>query len=147
MKALNKARRLFILIYLIICLVLLSPGCEWLIPRKPYEKLPDLIKLKASQYPDFSDDMDFTGLEESMLESIAYLQKIPGDRKFSFGDDVYNAYDILSSMISINEFFSKKPSKEELKNYIIKNCNVYQSKGSDLERQVLFTGYYEPELQ
>lgn len=130
-----------------ISLIFLASGCEWLKPKKPYEMLPDLIKLEVIQYPDFSDDMDFAGLKESIIESISYLEKIPKEREFTFGEDVYNADYMLTSMKHFISFLSMKPSKEELKNFVSSNYLVYQSKGHDTSRQVLFTGYYEPELK
>ncbi len=106
-----------------------------------------LIRIESSDYPEFSDDMDYDGLEHGVLQSILYLNKVPAARTFRFGKDVFDAAHMIRSMEHFLHFIQTKPSKQQLRKYINSNYLVYKSVGSGNPGQVLFTGYYEPLLE
>ena len=96
--------------------------------------------------PNLNDDMSYEGLAEAIRQSVAYFKKIPSDRQFVFGKDRYDTGHMLESMTRFLAFIETKPSSKELRKYIGANYRVYQSKGYNPEKEVLFTGYYEPTL-
>ncbi|MFO8085314.1 MAG: hypothetical protein R6U27_13460, partial [Desulfobacterales bacterium] len=49
-----------------------------------------LVRIASPDYPEFFDDMDYDGLEHGILQSMLYLKRIPADRKFRFGEDVFD---------------------------------------------------------
>ncbi|MBW2640234.1 MAG: hypothetical protein JRE10_08770 [Deltaproteobacteria bacterium] len=120
------------IIFLVVFFPLLFTGCAL---------------FKSSDYPEFSDDMDYDGLEHGILKSMLYLNKIPADRKFRFGEDVFDAAHMIRSMEHFLNFIQTKPSIPDLRKYIRSNCLVYRSVGSSNPGQVFFTGYYEPSLE
>lgn len=124
-------------LFLTIALSLLLAGCAIKYP---------LEKLSFSAYPDFADDMLYEGLEQSLLQSIAYLKQVPEDSIFKFGDDTYTVSHMILSLEYFLEFIQRKPSKKDLKQFVRSNYLVYISAGRDRRGQVLFTGYYEPLL-
>ncbi|MBW1836399.1 MAG: murein transglycosylase A [Deltaproteobacteria bacterium] len=137
----------FLLIFSISFILFNLAGCDRLILKRPVPKDLNLIKIPSSQYPDFSDDMAYNGLKESILQSISYLNKIPSDRKFTFGEDVFDTGSMLKSMKHFMAFIETNPSQQDLNRFIAQHYQVYQSKGYDSQKQVLFTGYYEPVLK
>ena len=98
-------------------------------------------------YPDFSDDMLFSGLEHSILKSLSYLHKIPADREFVFGQDRYSTDHMIVSLQEFLDFIQTQPSRQDLNEFIQSNYRVYRSVGRDGWGEVLYTGYYEPHLR
>ena len=98
-------------------------------------------------FPEFSDDMRYHGLEHSILKSLSYLNKIPADRKFFFGQDRYNTDHMILSLQQFLDFIQSQPSRQELNEFIQSNYRVYRSMGRDGWGEVLYTGYYEPHLR
>lgn len=108
---------------------------------------PVMLPVNSYRQPDFSDDLQFVGLEESLVRSMEYLAKIPAERPFRFGEDVYTAAHLQRSLDVFLQFIRTRPDPQKLKRFIAENFRVYQSAGRDAERRVLYTGYYEPLLQ
>lgn len=126
---------------------LLLAGCAVFKKRPPKVRETALIRIAPSEYPEFSDDMAYDGLEQCILQSILYLKKVPDARKFRFGEDVFDAAHMIRSMEHFLHFIQTKPSKQQLRKYISSNYLVYRSVGSGNLGQILFTGYYEPFLE
>jgi membrane-bound lytic murein transglycosylase A len=97
-------------------------------------------------YPDFSDDLIYDGLEHSILKSLSYLQKIPVDRQFVFGEDRYTTDHVIKSLQQFLNYIETKPSSKALKKFIASNYHIYRSVGRNGKGEVLYTGYYEPHL-
>ena len=104
-------------------------------------------RISSWSYPNFSDDMLYNGLEHSILKSLAYLNKIPADREFVFGQDRYNTDHMILSLQQFLDFIQTQPSTQDLNEFIQSNYHVYRSVGRDGRGEVLYTGYYEPHLR
>lgn len=138
-------QNLICLLNLIIILFILS-GCSLFLKAPDVTSKTSLKKLKASHYPDFSDDHAYKDLGTSIEQSLAYLRKVPADREFSFGKDLITAAHLIASHERFLTFIDQNPSPKELNRFIASNYVVYQSIGSNRKRDVLFTGYYEPTI-
>jgi membrane-bound lytic murein transglycosylase A len=138
----KKKHIIFIILIISILFFLMTSGCP---PTK--KELRNLVRLDSSEYPSFYDDMDYTGLEEGIMQSLTYLNRIPGKRVFQFGDHSVTADHIIRSLKFFSDFIQKKPTSKKLEHFIKSNYWVYQSIGRDQKGEVLFTGYYEPILQ
>ncbi len=108
---------------------------------------PPMVRLEPSAFPDFSDDLDFEGLERGIGQSIVYLQALPPGREFDFGRDRYTAAHLLLSLQRFQGLVRSRPSGADLQKQIRASYRVYQSTGRDPKGEVLFTGYYEPLLK
>lgn len=115
-------------------------------PRPPAEEAV-MALLSSRDYPEFSDDMTHDGLEHALLKSLAYLQKIPIDRQFAFGQDRYTTEHLIRSLQYFLEFVQTRPNTDELDEFIRANYRVYRSVGRNDNGEVLYTGYYEPDLR
>ena len=107
---------------------------------------PPLQTLSVARYPDFEDDMQYDGLEHSIRQSLSYLQRVPLDREFRFGDNRYSAAHMIRSFEAFLAYVQTQPSQSDLNRYIRNHYQVYRSVGSGPDNDVLFTGYYEPFL-
>jgi len=122
-------------------------GCALFKKEPPEVKETGLIRIAASELPEFLDDMAYDGLAEGILGSISYLRRVPPTRTFRFGQDVYDTSHMIRSLEHFLYFIQAKPSHQELKEYIDTNYRVYRSVGGNTPGEVLFTGYYEPVLE
>lgn len=141
----KKIKTLLGIFFLVSVLVSVFAGCAKII-LKPGVKPSAIIKLSSSSYPDFADDMNYENLDESIKQSLSYLFKRPASSKFKFGDDIYTTSQMIKSLEVFQKFIVSRPSADELRKYINTNYYVYKSAGSNRKEEVLFTGYYEPEL-
>jgi membrane-bound lytic murein transglycosylase A len=114
--------------------------------REEITKFNSLNKLKPKHYPLFIDNLDFQGLTVSIDNSLKYLKKVPIQRKYQYGKQIYNAAHLITSLETFKAFLQKQPSKRALNNFIKSEFIVYEAAGND-ESQVLFTGYFEPTYQ
>jgi membrane-bound lytic murein transglycosylase A len=140
-------RRYIAAFFICVIFTCLAGGCA--VPGKPPPVVPkpEIVKITPFDYPEFYDDMAYDGLEHAVLQSIAYLNKIPSDREFRFGNDTFNASHMVRSMSHFLNFIQTKPTKKSLKKFLKTNYLVYRSIGHDQKGKVLFTGYYEPHLR
>jgi membrane-bound lytic murein transglycosylase A len=107
---------------------------------------PVLKVVPVSECPSFEDDLDFGHLTEAISGSIAYYQKLPSSKLFSFGKDRFSADRLTRSLKRFLAFIEKKPSKKELSAFIDQYYHVYAYMKNGAVNDVLFTGYYEPLL-
>lgn len=129
-----------------IALVWLAAGCG--VEKRPPEKpAPPLMRLAEKQYPDFRDDMPLETLETSIRHSLDYLDKVPPERQFSFGEDTFSARHVRQSLVKFLAFIRTNPGTGDMRRFIASHYRVYASPGRSPEREVLFTGYYEPLLK
>lgn len=113
----------------------------------PDPKPLSLVRLSPDEFPLFSDDMFFDSLDQSILQSLNYYKKMPPDKKFAFGPDLYNAAHLIKTLTEFQRFIETRPSLETLNCFIRDKFAVYKSIGNKEKGEVLFTGYYEPALR
>jgi peptidoglycan lytic transglycosylase A len=133
---------------ILICSVifaLLVSSCKPMV--KPPVKKNTLERISSSSYPEFLDDMTYNGLENSILQSLSYLNKIPAGRQFTFGEDQYNTEHMIKSLQHFLAYIQTRPSRQSLKEFIQSDYRIYRSVGRDGKGEVLYTGYYEPLLK
>lgn len=127
-----------------VALAVIVAGCPAPI-KKPLEEA-SLVRQSSFSYPEFHDDLELDGLEHSILKSLEYLERVPADRSYQFGEDRYDAAHLKKSLQHFLDFIRTSPTDKELKKFIRTYYIVYQSIGRDQKGEVLFTGYYEPHL-
>ena len=144
MKEKTNARFLVILVYAMI-FALWVCGCKPMV--KPPTRENAMERISSWSYPDFSDDMTYNDLEDSILQSLSYLNKIPADRQFIFGKDQYNTEHMIKSLQHFLDYIQTRPSRQDLNGFIQSDFRIYRSVGRDGKGEVLYTGYYEPLLK
>ena len=148
MKEKVNSRYLYIIIYAIaFALLVFSCKPKPMVKPKPPTRENAMELISSWSYPDFLDDMTYNGLEDSLLQSLSYLNKIPADRQFIFGKDQYNARHMIKSLQHFLDYIKTRPPRQDLKKFIQSDYRIYQSVGRNGEGEVLYTGYYEPFLK
>jgi len=143
-----NSRYLYIIIYAIaFALLVFSCKPKPMVKPKPPTRENAMELISSWSYPDFLDDMTYNGLEDSLLQSLSYLNKIPADRQFIFGKDQYNARHMIKSLQHFLDYIKTRPPRQDLKKFIQSDYRIYRSVGRNGEGEVLYTGYYEPLLK
>lgn len=106
-----------------------------------------LVRLSPRDFPEFSDDLNHTGLKVAILQSLTYLKRIPPDREFTFGPDTVDARRMIASLELFLAFLENRPTPKQVQRFIKRHYRVYGAAGEPKTRKVLFTGYFEPLLQ
>ena len=142
----EKANSLYLsIVTLTFIFLLFMSGCKPMV--KPPAKENAMESISSRSLPDFLDDMTYNGLEQSILQSLSYLHKIPADRQFIFGEDRYSTEHMIKSLQRFLDVIQTRPSRQDLKRFIQSEYQVYHSVGRDGQGEVLYTGYYEPLLK
>jgi membrane-bound lytic murein transglycosylase A len=106
-----------------------------------------LKRLCLSDYPHFSDHGDHAPLIRSIEMSLAYLKRLPDNRRIHFGADAYTVAHLIRTLEVFARIIRGKPTPQQLNQAIQDRFIVYQSVGRADTKDVLFTGYYEPLLK
>ena len=128
---------------------LLLPGGGCLFFSKTQDTSPktSFVRLPEKSFPGFEDTLANPDLGHALEQSIAYYGKIPRDRKFKLGQEVYTAGHMKRSLEFFLEFVREKPSSDAMTRFVRNYYDLFQSLGRDQKGEVLFTGYYEPSLR
>jgi len=145
MKPRNTSKNCYRILVSLMILFVLS-GCSYLQRKPEISPSTALKKLRLSRYPDFKDYHHYDGLIHSINQSLSYLNRVPHDRTYIYGDDTYTAEHLIESLSTLANFIADDPSSDAFNRFIREYCFVYQSVGSNWKREVLFTGYYEPTI-
>lgn len=121
--------------------------CLTACPPKPVPPHPVMNRLSKEQFPDFSDQGDLDALARSIDQSLVYLRKLPPERRVAFGPDEYSVAHLIDSLAAFSRIIAQRPGMDQLNRQLRERFVVYQAAGNDSDRNVLFTGYYEPLLE
>jgi membrane-bound lytic murein transglycosylase A len=108
-----------------------------------------LLELQPESFPQFADDLDYAGLDEAVSRSLDALARIaaadPG-RTFAFGAERVPLARMQATLTRFRALAGARPSPADLAAAIRREFRVFRSAG-DGTGDVLFTGYYLPELR
>ncbi len=133
-----------IIVPLAIIATILATGCKEAV--LPPTALPPLVPVAGEDLPSFQDDMDLDSLKKASLESLEYLERVPPEKAFTFGNDTYTRDEVIDSVHALVEMIDTHPSPEEFRRLLQENFVFYESSGMNGQGAVLFTGYYLPVL-
>lgn len=117
---------------------------KWTPPKRVLPQSSTAALLTPAEYPVFTDDMDFAGLDYAISQSLVYFNRIPGDRTFKAAGTTFTKVEIERGLWKFKDFLARNPSVSQLDAFIRQNFDVYQSKGRSKDREVMYTGYFEP---
>jgi membrane-bound lytic murein transglycosylase A len=126
--------------------VALMTACAPRPPVKPPPPPPDLVLLGADQVPALVDDQGYRDLARAIAQSLTYLHRVPADRTYRFGSDTYDRDWMIRSLEDFQALIAGEPDAAQLRRQIVARYQVYRSSGRDGQGEVLYTGYYEPEI-
>lgn len=142
----NQKNVAFLRWFLLVMIVLILAGCAGF-QQPPEKPAPALVRISVQAYPDFSDGLFLDNLVYGIDKSLEYLNKVPIERTFRFGEDTYSALHLIRSLEALRGFVQRRPDPAAINRFIAERYRVYRSTGGPESGQVLFTGYYEPHLK
>jgi membrane-bound lytic murein transglycosylase A len=89
------------------------------------------------------DDLDYSGLQRAVDQSISYYERLPSTEKIQFGNSTYSPDEMKASLrlfMNIVEAYHGNERLKKLRDTFL----FFESKNSD--GRAFFTGYYEPLL-
>ena len=90
-----------------LALLLLPAGCAVLKKEAPVTRERALKRIWSFWHPAFFDDLGYNGLADSIKKSLSYLKKIPLDKQYRFGKDVYAADHLIRSLTRFQNFIER----------------------------------------
>jgi peptidoglycan lytic transglycosylase A len=136
----------------LVALVLLAAACRYVrapppqpatTPERALEELP------PERFPAFGDDLDLAGLDAALDRSLSWLARLavadPG-RTFAYGKERVPLAKVQATLRRFRELVLAHPGAPALAEAVRREFRVFRSTG-DGRGEVLFTGYYLPELE
>lgn len=141
MKAIyNKYLLVSISLFLLISV---SSGCSLFVKPLPEPSLQQLSLWQVSSL-DWSDDMNYEGIETAVERSISYYEQLPLDKDFYYREYVYSPEEMIASMkLFLNIIQNHRDN--DLSNELKKRFLFFESRNT--EGNAFFTGYYEPVIK
>ncbi len=106
-----------------------------------------LVQIPETSLPEFFDDMDRASLEQAVATSLDYLRGRDPQQKIAIADRSYPLATLTRSLEAFVQILAEKPSAGELNRLVRKNFDIFQAtgtKGINLGRKMLVTGYFQP---
>ena len=138
----NKKSGKQLQVFCLLALIVFFSGCHPGI-KEDIKQFRALKKLAPQNYPVFKDTLSLEGLLNSIDQSLTYFKRVPLERKYQYGNEVYTAAHMITSLEIFKHFVEKKPSFDAVNEFIKSGFSVYEAVGNK-EGDVLFTGYFEP---
>lgn len=132
-------RTLLPLLLTLATLLFLPGGCS----HKP------LAAVSPSDYPRFSDDLDYRGLDAAITRSLSHLRRLPPSTRYTLGRRNCTAGELIRALEFFRRLVARRPAPASLNTLIARYFEVYQARGLsgfNPERNMLVTGYYQPLL-
>jgi membrane-bound lytic murein transglycosylase A len=131
----------------ILFLTLLS-SCSFFIQKPTPEENPVRFQLvPETEWPRLEDDLDPQGLEQAVIQSLAYLKNRSGDNKFVIGSREISQEEIRESLTLFLDIIKTYPDKESRLKQIQTQFHFFRTVQNKKPVPLLLTGYYEPTLQ
>ncbi len=137
---------------LVWCLLVLAScfGCRGHTPTSSPGVLPPESKafwLTRAELPAFTDDLDRESLRQALQRSLEYARRLQPDQALPFGDRQIAAQTLVQTLEAFQRVLTTATTSTALQQALREHFEVVQSPGRDERGEVLFTGYYEIELE
>ena len=129
----------------LVLLSLIPAGCK-VADREPPKSDQVMIRMEPGRWPDLADDLEQGSLFRTLEQSRAYLRRLPPERTFKYGPDVYPAAHLLASLETFERLYKNIGPGPALKQTLVTDFILYRSTGREGTGEVICTGYYEPQL-
>jgi membrane-bound lytic murein transglycosylase A len=94
--------------------------------------------------PEFQDDMALDSLTHAIEKNLLYLDRIGPDHMFQYGSLSVSCKKVRETQEKLLEIVSGNPVPGDLDAAVKKAFTAYRATGRKGNRNVLFTGYFEP---
>jgi len=137
---------------LVWCLLILVSfsGCRSYTPPSSSGAFPSESRafwLARAELPTFTDDLDRESLRQALQRSLGYARRLRPEQALPFGDRQIAARTLVQTLEAFQQVLATAPTPTALHKALRERFEVVQSPGRDERGEVLFTGYYEIELE
>jgi membrane-bound lytic murein transglycosylase A len=134
------------------CLLVLVSffGCRGSTPLPPPGPVPPASKtfwLTRPELPAFTDDLDRESLHQALQRSLEYARRLQPGQTLSYGERQISGTILVQTLEAFQQVVATASTPAALQQAILERFHVLQSPGRDERGEVLFTGYYEIELE
>ena len=112
--------------------------------EKRVEKPEPALQLVQSPLPSFSDDLDRASLIQAVERTFAYLDRLPDEAPFDYGERRFTARQVRESHALFLDLLREETSPDALAAAVKRHFLVFKAGGRAPSGEVLFTGYFEP---
>jgi len=103
--------------------------------------------LARPELPAFTDDLDRESLRQALQRSLDYARRLQTDRMLPFGERQITSTTLIQTLEAFQQILAMALTPAALQQALRERFDVLQSPGRDAQGDVLFTGYYEIELE
>ena len=109
-----------------------EPGGAWLAQASPLT---------------LADDLDRESLQQALLRSLQYIERLPAERSLPFGGRQIPVGAVQETLQTFQHLLATTSTIEALQDAVSEQFDVFQAAGRESRGDVLFTGYYEMVLE
>ena len=103
--------------------------------------------LTRPELPAFTDDLDRESLRQALRRSLEYARRLQPDQTLACGERQISATTLVQTLEAFQQVIATTSTPAALQQAIRERFHVLQSPGRNEHGEVLFTGYYEIELE
>jgi len=107
----------------------------------PFKKPPPAL-IRVKKWPPLKRPADMKAFNAALARSLHYYSRLPADYTFWINNVSYTASELKRSLEILKYCLNQSDWQGCLKSHF----DLYQAKGLNKAREVLFTGYYQPLL-
>ena len=139
-------RHLVNLILLIMVTSSVLAGCARVVRYEPSPSRQALIPVSSADI-EFYDDLDLESLFLAIDRSLDYYNGAAPNQVFHAGGKTFSAGKMSRSLQTFRRIMESGAPREEIKELIFRDFDVYRAAGAAVSGEVIFTGYFAPMLE
>ncbi len=112
-----------------------------------FESRGPFRELSPRKFPYFEDNGDLNQLEKCILRQIEHFRQSPSRRAYWLGDRQVSQEHVKATLERFVEVLRALENGEDLNELLRAHFEIYEAGGGRRGPRVVFTGYYEPELE
>lgn len=116
-------------------------------PKPPLKPSRALIPVPEKDIPPLRDDLDAVSLEQAVIRSLQYFDRLSAKRTFRFGDRRCTVQEMKDSLVLFLRIVRGDDPPEVQERRIRASFDFYRAAGQGRNGKAVFTGYYEPVLE
>lgn len=121
----------------------LLPACH----RGGLAPPPPLVQVAPAAWPRLADDLDRRSLVAACDQSLAYLHRLSPDATVVWGAKRLPARRLTATVATFRELVAGDRAGADLTRALKQQFDLYRATGTDGRGRVVFTAYYEPEVE
>ena len=115
-------------------LISVSSSCSLFVKPLHEPSLQQLSLWQVSSH-DWSDDMNYDGIQSAAEQSITYYEQLPSDKNFYYGEFVYSPEEMIGSMRLFLNIIQNHIGND-LSNELEEKFLFFESRNSDIVRLI-----------